>query len=519
MGNILSLSRNGWQNTSNFTNKDNLVYTYETNSNKLKKVLDNGNDTYGFKDGANLTTEYTYDANANLITDANKGITSITYNHLNLPTQIKFNNSNTKKINYIYAADGSKLRKVANDNGSITTSDYAGNGAVYENNVLQFIPTPEGYVMPVSGGNWRYVYQYKDHLGSIRLSYSDGDGNGTIAQSEIIEENNYQPFGLKMRGFNTGVSSLGNSVAQRYKFGGKEFSEELNLNTYDFGARNYDPALGRWMNIDPLAEQYQSYSSYNYSLNSPIKLTDKDGNVVRDPDGNIVFTSSGVSATGFQQTNRVVHSDGSVTETYLESTYDIGNIYADNGTSVEAYSLVSASQRTITYDSKGNVVTDTTSSVDKSKYDCGSDCHGNTFADNKIWINNDQVQTLLDNDGYLSSSEGLADIAVFKKNGKIVHSAKKNKSRPFLDDLSNKNYTYDDNAGILKTENNRTLKDASRGLTGGKFGKNNVRFYFKGSDKILSDKRLNSLGKVKKGVRKITKKKEIAEFLKILNGN
>ncbi len=279
MGNIQSLSRNGWQNNGTFMNKDVLIYNYHNNevSNKLQKVSDSGNTTYGFKDGANLAIEYAYDVNANLISDTNKGITSILYNHLNLPTEIKFNNSNTQKINYTYDADGTKLRKVTNDNGNITTYDYASNGTVYENNVLQFTPTAEGYVMPVSGGNWRYVFQHKDHINNVRLSYSDGNGNGTISQSEIIEENNYQPFGLKMKGFNNNVGSLGNGVAQRYKFGGKEFSEELNLNTFDFGARNYDPALGRWMNIDPLAEQMRRHSPYNYAFDSPIYFIDPDG--------------------------------------------------------------------------------------------------------------------------------------------------------------------------------------------------------------------------------------------------
>ena len=49
----------------------------------------------------------------------------------------------------------------------------------------------------------------------------------------------------------------------QYKFGGKEYQDEFDINTYDFGARNYDPALGRWMNIDPLAEQIRRYSPYN----------------------------------------------------------------------------------------------------------------------------------------------------------------------------------------------------------------------------------------------------------------
>jgi RHS repeat-associated protein len=294
-GNITKLKRQGHLNTgaTNFGTMDDLTYSYD-NGNKLMKVADAATiDQFGFKDDAVGTTadtsdDYSYDVNGNLLSDTNKGITSILYNYLNLPTEIKFNNSNTKKINYTYAADSVKIRKVVNDSGVITTTDYAG-GYVYENNVLQFFPTSEGYVT-LDGNNYRYVYQYRDHLDNIRLSYSDGDGNGTISQSEIIEENNYYPYGLKMQGFNTNVSSLGNSVAQRYMFGGKEFDDSFNetLNTYDFGARNYDPALGRWMNIDPLAEQMRRHSPYNYAFNNPIFFIDSDGMAPNCPDGDCV---------------------------------------------------------------------------------------------------------------------------------------------------------------------------------------------------------------------------------------
>jgi RHS repeat-associated protein len=41
-------------------------------------------------------------------------------------------------------------------------------------------------------------------------------------------------------------------VTYQYMYNGKELQGEFGLNNYDFGARNYDPALGRWMNIDPL---------------------------------------------------------------------------------------------------------------------------------------------------------------------------------------------------------------------------------------------------------------------------
>lgn len=284
-GNIMSLTRNGWQNSTNYNNMDVLNYNYFNNetSNKLYKVADTGNSSHGYKDGSTNhqnDQDYGYDANGNMIKDANKGITTIEYNHLNLPTYIRSLYYTT--LNYVYDAHGTKLAKMLSQRNGATTTEYAGN-FIYEkfrNGLakLKFFNHSEGYVEPKDENNYflgfNYVYQYKDHLGNIRLSYSDNDGNGDIdTATEIIEENNYYPFGLKHKGYNNVI----NGTDHKYGFGGKEEQDELGLGWMDVTARNYDPAIGRWMNLDPLAEKMRRHSPYNFGFNNPIYFQDYDG--------------------------------------------------------------------------------------------------------------------------------------------------------------------------------------------------------------------------------------------------
>ncbi|WP_298537810.1 RHS repeat-associated core domain-containing protein [uncultured Algibacter sp.] len=86
---------------------------------------------------------------------------------------------------------------------------------------------------------------------------------------------NYYPFGLRHKGYNSVVNST--NPALKYRFGGKEYQDELGLGWYDITARNYDPALGRWMNLDPLAEMMRRHSPYNYAFDNPIYFIDPDG--------------------------------------------------------------------------------------------------------------------------------------------------------------------------------------------------------------------------------------------------
>ncbi len=158
----------------------------------------------------------------------------------------------------------------------VKITSYAGN-YIYEKESttesLQFFSHPEGYVEK-NGSNFNYVYQYKDHLGNVRLSYADTDNNGIIdANSEIISEKNYYPFGLKHKGYNNAI--IGRD--HKYGYGNKEEQDELGLDWIDITARNYDPALGRWMNIDPLAEMMRRHSPYNFAFDNPIYFVDPDG--------------------------------------------------------------------------------------------------------------------------------------------------------------------------------------------------------------------------------------------------
>ena len=266
---------------------DQLTYTYKPNSNRLDLVHDNSNSVNGFRDGNFNGTDYQYDDNGNMIIDRNKGIQTISYNHLNLPVEITF--SNDGKISYLYNALGSKIKKSVTMPSQVETTDYLG-GFQYKNEVLQYFPTAEGYVNVTDGTFFNYVYNYTDHLGNIRLSYTQ---SGT--ELKILEENHYYPFGLKHNNYNTDKvqfkkSEFGTSAVlqfaernnNQYKYNGKELQVELGLNMYDYGARNYDPALGRWINVDPLADLYESWSPYNYTLNNPIRYIDPDGMMVSD---------------------------------------------------------------------------------------------------------------------------------------------------------------------------------------------------------------------------------------------
>src|SRR5690554_5158698 len=272
-GNILTLKRFGQEELGQPIEIDDLTYAYT--GNQLQSVTDATNNGEGFNDGNKTGNDYVYDSFGNITQDKNKKITNVKYNHQNLPTEVVFN---TGKINYTYDAAGTRLaKKVQPTGGTVVTTDYI-NGFQYENNVLQFFPHPEGYVKRNANNTYLYAYQYTDHLGNVRLSYADVNKNGTIEPAtEILEENNYYPFGLKHKGYNEIVNSNRSEAAEKYKFLNKEYEDSFGLNVTETDFRQYDSAIGRFNVMDAFSEMAYDYTPFRYGFNNPVIWEDATG--------------------------------------------------------------------------------------------------------------------------------------------------------------------------------------------------------------------------------------------------
>ena len=158
----------------------------------------------------------------------------------------------------------------------LTTSRY-GEGTSYTSNVerydenltFKYILTPEGRATYTSGA-YTYEYFMKDHLGNTRISF-----NVPGSTAVIVQQSDYYPYGMTHRP--QAVTTSDN----RYLFNGKELQNNLlggvNLDWYDYGARFYDPQIGRWHVADPVTSEYPSISPYVYCVNDPINLIDPDG--------------------------------------------------------------------------------------------------------------------------------------------------------------------------------------------------------------------------------------------------
>ena len=182
-------------------------------------------------------------------------------------------------ISYVYDANGNKLEKKLEDygNNSYITTQYAGD-YVYENNSLKQISHPEGYLELDGNGGYQYVYRLNDIWGNTRITFADGDDDGKIdlvrndtdidgdgdLAHEIRREQNFYPFGMQHKGYNNTLRGVKNNLKT---YQGQEFTEDLGLNTHEWKYRVSDPSIGRFWQIDPLAEDYMYNSTYAFQEN------------------------------------------------------------------------------------------------------------------------------------------------------------------------------------------------------------------------------------------------------------
>jgi RHS repeat-associated protein len=259
-GNITSMACKDSTSSSTGTMLDNLHYRYV--GNQLMALGKGGNNACD-------SADYSYYPSGNLQKDKFKDI-DVYYNELNLPSRVWFGCYNY--IDYLYDANGVKLRKEVYINNDITTStDYVGNIA-YTDGAFDYLITGEGRVTKASDtSHFVYEYHLKDHLGNTRVAFEATSANSL----KVVQRADYYPFGLQ---FKSSASGSGNN---KYLYNGKELQDDViltaSLGWYDYGARFYDPQIGRWTTPDPLAEQYRRWSPYNYCVDDPINFTDPDG--------------------------------------------------------------------------------------------------------------------------------------------------------------------------------------------------------------------------------------------------
>jgi RHS repeat-associated protein len=173
-GNIVKLKRYGKKDATTFGLMDDLAYSYTGNIlTRVDDAITKNTNEEGFKEDKKEANEYTYDVNGSMVKDLNKGISGISYNFMNLTRRVV--KSGADSVVYTYDATGRKLaQRVYGTNAK--TTDYLGE-FIYENNVLQLILHEEGRIVadnsPGAPRPWEYQYFLKDHLGNVRVTFSE----------------------------------------------------------------------------------------------------------------------------------------------------------------------------------------------------------------------------------------------------------------------------------------------------------------------------------------------------------
>ena len=299
MGNLLSLSREGDMTSSLKGIVDNLSMTYD--GNRLASVSDSApapsvTGSADFRDGVSEVVEYTYDRNGNMTSDLNRRISSVSYNRQNRPARIKHSGGTET---FTYLPDGTKRGRTAlGKDWSLSRTEYRGN-LVCADDSLKYILF-DGGLIAMDRAEPEYLFFLRDHLGSTRvvarsngkavqvnhyypygMAYASGRMSGNAEAHPVTGEGgNVIDGDLEIGGGTGGMELARPGASQPYRFLGNELYTSNSLGLYDFSARMYDPALGRFLSVDPMAEGYRHLSPYAYCAGNPVVYADKDGQVI-----------------------------------------------------------------------------------------------------------------------------------------------------------------------------------------------------------------------------------------------
>jgi RHS repeat-associated protein len=229
-------------------------------------------------------------------------------------------NQKTKRTEISFTFVGTKQNNPKVEGESVVETSYIG-GIQYtkpsstSNWVMDFVQTAEGRITNPTASPV-YEYDLKDHLGNSRVVFRENGVNVSTIEG-------YYPFGMA---FET-PNEVKGSPPHKYLYQGKEYQNELGLDTYDFEWRMYDPATGRTFQLDPHAENYISLSPYSWTGNNPIIKIDPDGrDWYQDEDGNVKWVEGSAEIEGYMNIG-------------AQYTLDYGNGYSITFNQNDAQSL------------------------------------------------------------------------------------------------------------------------------------------------------------------------------------